>query len=95
VRELENILERAIALCEGDIIMPVNLHLPSYEQVNDNVIIESLGNTSNVDEALDAKQRDAIISALNKTKWNRTAAAKLLGITFRALRYRIKKFDIE
>jgi two-component system response regulator PilR (NtrC family) len=48
-----------------------------------------------VDEVLDEKQREAIIAALEKTKWNRTAAAKLLGITFRALRYRIKKFNIE
>jgi len=51
------------------------------------------------DAALDAQvehiEREAIVKALEQTRYNKTAAAKLLGITFRALRYRIKKLGIE
>ncbi|MFZ1100761.1 MAG: helix-turn-helix domain-containing protein, partial [Steroidobacteraceae bacterium] len=44
---------------------------------------------------LESIERDAIIKALEKTRYNKTAAAKLLGLSFRALRYRIKKLGIE
>jgi two-component system response regulator PilR (NtrC family) len=44
---------------------------------------------------LESIERDAIIKALEKTRYNKTAAAKLLGMSFRALRYRIKKLGIE
>jgi two-component system response regulator PilR (NtrC family) len=40
-------------------------------------------------------ERDAIVKALEQTRYNKTAAAKLLGISFRALRYRIKKLGID
>lgn len=94
VRELENILERALALCETHIIEISDLHLP--EAVGNFELFEGSEEAQlNVDVALDLKQKEAIIAALEKTKWNRTAAAKMLGITFRALRYRIKKFNIE
>jgi two-component system response regulator PilR (NtrC family) len=48
-----------------------------------------------LDEQVDHIQRDAILKALEQTRYNKTAAAKVLGISFRALRYRIKKLGIE
>ena len=48
-----------------------------------------------LDFTLDEKEREVIVQALEKTRYNKTAAAKLLGISFRALRYRIKKLGIE
>ena len=44
---------------------------------------------------MDTIEKDALIKALEQTRYNKTAAAKLLGITFRALRYRLKKLDLE
>ena len=52
------------------------------------------GNTA-LGSQLESIERDAIIKALEKTRYNKTAAAKLLGMSFRALRYRIKKLGIE
>jgi len=46
-------------------------------------------------EQVDDVQRQAIVDALEKTRYNKTAAAKLLGLSFRQLRYRIKKLGIE
>jgi two-component system response regulator PilR (NtrC family) len=48
-----------------------------------------------LEDYLVEKERKAIIAALEKTRWNKTAAAKLLGISFRQLRYRLKKLDLE
>ena len=93
VRELENILERAMTLCEEDVITEADLQLPE-------VLQSDLGNYIQPDEftldsTLDEKEREVIEQALEKTRYNKTAAAKLLGISFRALRYRIKKLGIE
>ncbi len=101
VRELENILERAATLCESDAIGPDDLHLgdgvlhdePTGEHAapsataaaQDQDLSELLGNT----------EKEAIIEALEKTRWNRTQAAKLLGLTLRQLRYRLKKLGVE
>ena len=52
------------------------------------------GNTA-LGSQLENIERDAIVKALEKTRYNKTAAAKLLGMSFRALRYRIKKLGIE
>jgi len=46
-------------------------------------------------DQLEHLERDAIVKALEQTRYNKTAAAKLLGVTYRALRYRIRKLDIE
>lgn len=92
VRELENILERAMTLCDSDTIQAADLSLPDEATelpVNDESSIMSL------DPALMEKEKEVIIKALEKTRYNKTAAAKLLGISFRALRYRIKKLGIE
>lgn len=94
VRELENILERAITLCENNHIDVKDLQLPTTV---DKIALptDEAGGPKDLDDYLLQQQRDVIIDALEKTKWNRTKAAKLLGISFRALRYRLKKLDIE
>jgi len=90
VRELENILERAMTLYEGSAINEEDLHLPE-------VTAETQEGSTHIglDPALEAKEKQAIEEALQQTKYNKTAAAKLLGITFRQLRYRIKKLGIK
>jgi len=96
VRELENILERAMALCENDVIEAEDLQLPkerSIEIANDSSI--SIGNGISLEDHLINLERDAILQALEKTDNNKTAAAKLLGMSFRALRYRLKKLDLD
>lgn len=92
VRELENILERAVAMCEGDIIEVQDLHLP---QTTVAVPIVSPSNAANLNGFLQDQEKELIINALEKTKWNRTAAARLLGISFRTLRYRLKKLGLD
>lgn len=93
VRELENILERAAALSSGEIIDLEELQLapPSLGSESGPVV----QGESSLPEYLDRLERDAIQDALEKTRFNRTAAAKLLGITFRALRYRMERLNIK
>ena len=89
IRELENILERAITLCDGTHITLDDLQLPQETpQRSDQPIAE-------LDNYLDNKEKEAIVKALEQTKYNKTAAAKLLGISFRALRYRLKKLGMD
>lgn len=101
VRELENILERAITLSEKNIIAAEDIILqPVIESTDstnhfDTKMAKSDNKKIVLDDYLEAKQRDIIMDTLEKTKWNRTKAAKLLGISFRALRYRLKKLGIE
>jgi two-component system response regulator PilR (NtrC family) len=92
VRELENILERAMALCEGDIIEPKDLHLP---QTTAAITPASPQSLANLNGFLQDQEKELILDALDKTKWNRTAAARLLGISFRTLRYRLKKLGLD
>lgn len=87
VRELENILERAVALCEGDAITAASLNL--LPQTSDNTKEASLP------EHLDEVERQAIREALQRSGNNKTAAARLLGITFRSLRYRMERLEME
>ena len=103
IRELENILERATTLCDSETISEDDIQLPENTQAADNrepepVTDEDSSNTLPKDQLEDylvEKERKAIIAALEKTRWNKTAAAKLLGISFRQLRYRLKKLDLE
>jgi two-component system response regulator PilR (NtrC family) len=94
VRELENILERAIALCDGQKITVSDLQLtpPEAEQVVQ--VSEGSEGKWPLQEYLDRVEKEAILEALEKTRYNRTAAAKLLGITFRAMRYRMERLGI-
>jgi two-component system response regulator PilR (NtrC family) len=91
-RELENILERAIALSGSAEIQPEELQLAPPKLAPD----EAPGPNAKwpLQEYLDRIEREAILEALDRTRFNRTAAAKLLGITFRALRYRMERLGI-
>ena len=92
VRELENILERATALCAGDTIEVDDLHLGPEEMPGG----EAPGRGSEtLDEYLNRLERQAILEALQKAEGNRTAAARLLGVTFRSMRYRLERLGIE
>ncbi len=90
VRELENILERAVALTSGDEIGVEDLQLTQEHAVAQEVDIDGLP----LPERLEAIERKAIMDALERARYNQTAAAKLLGISFRALRYRIQRLGI-
>ena len=99
VRELENVLERALTLCGDGLITAEHIKLRSAARTP-----ESEGQPSApapvdsggaLGDKLEDMERDAIIKALEKTRYNKTAAAKLLGMSFRALRYRVKKLGIE
>lgn len=90
VRELENILERAVALCGGEEIRPNDLRLTPARAAEE----AAPGEKSPLPDYLDRVEREAILEALGKTRFNRTAAARLLGITFRALRYRMERLGI-
>lgn len=91
VRELENILERALALATGDVIGAEDLQLAPQASAEEGRDLAGLP----LQERLDAIERKAILDALEKTHYNRTAAAKILGITFRALRYRMERLGIK
>ncbi|HEB86741.1 MAG TPA: sigma-54-dependent Fis family transcriptional regulator [Gammaproteobacteria bacterium] len=97
VRELENILERAMTLCDGKTIQVGDLQLPeATPDFTDTIIVDRPdGMKQGLEPALNDQEREAISRALEQTRYNKTAAAKLLGISFRALRYRIKKLGIE
>jgi len=92
IRELENILERALTLCENGTIRCADLHLPETGELSQ---ISNNADPENLSGYLDEVEKEAILQALEETRWNRTAAARKLGITFRALRYRLKKLGIE
>ncbi len=122
VRELENILERAVALCENNTIGVEDLHLSTRER-SASVAAETWANTptsappaymeqrtpppyapeppedegfpGDLAAAVAETERAAIMKALEATRWNRTAAAKHLGLTLRQLRYRLEKLGIE
>jgi two-component system response regulator PilR (NtrC family) len=128
VRELENVLERAVALCENNSIGASDLRLVAGER-SAAAYAESWSNTptgaapggvapneasargpaapfaaeppedegfpSDLAAAVAETERAAIMKALEATRWNRTAAAKQLGLTLRQLRYRLEKLGIE
>jgi len=99
VRELENILERALTLSEGRDIMIEDLALPEQNtpDLADNGTPAALTPPEGVslEDYLEDIERQAIMHSLEQTGNNKTAAAKLLGITFRAMRYRLKKLGLE
>ncbi len=118
VRELENVLERALTLCTGGRITAADIQLratarpaaaeagpgpaaplapPAYPGATATPAVPSgaAAGTDALGEQLEHIERAAIVRALEQTRYNKTAAAKLLGMTFRALRYRIKKLGIE
>jgi two-component system, NtrC family, response regulator PilR len=107
VRELENILERALTLCAGEEIGVEDLQLRASAIPGGTESASGSGASraataapsapagAALGDQLEHIERDAILKALAQTRYNKTAAARLLGITFRALRYKIKKLGIE
>ena len=98
VRELENILERALTLCDGQEITASDLALNQGSSSTSTASSSELAPASegeSLDDYLQRIERTAILDALEKSGQNKTAAAKILGITFRALRYKLEKLGIE
>lgn len=103
IRELENILERALTLSESGEVIADDLNLPEKvttsqdenlnENLNENLKLDSA--TLPIDDQIKAIEADRIVQALKQANGNVTAAAKILGTTFRSLRYRIKKLNIQ
>jgi two-component system, NtrC family, response regulator PilR len=90
VRQLENTLERAMTMCDDGTVILEHLSLPEPSPVQ-----LEIGEDQPLEEYLEQVERQVIIRALEQTRWNRTAAAKKLGLSFRALRYRLSKLDID
>ena len=97
IRELENVLERATALSSAEVLAPEDLQLrppPEERAPDEGGRADDHLPVSSLPEYLDRVEREAILEALAKTGFNRTAAAKSLGITFRQLRYRMQRLEI-
>ena len=94
VRELENMLERAYTLCEGDVIKASDLRLADAPGAKDGGDA-SLAQIDNLEDHLEEVERKLIMQALEETRWNRTAAAQRLGLSFRSMRYRLKKLGLD
>ncbi len=107
VRELENILQRAATLCEKNTIQASNLEFisapssapnpavvaePTSLEIDDGV---EIGKDFSLEKHLESIEIEAIEKALEETRWNKTAAAKKLGMSFRSLRYRLKKLGLD
>lgn len=103
VRELENILERAFTLCDGEIINVLDLQLRDQTPEAPASGSNGLGSISDlcaqhmdcIDDFLEEIEKEILTKTLEKTAWNRTAAAKELGITFRQIRYKLKKLGLD
>ena len=91
VRELENTLERALALCEDRHIRSADLNLAPAQLPAS----AASGCKYPLQDYLDQTERAAILEALEQTRYNKTAAARVLGVTFRSLRYRLERLGIE
>ncbi len=97
VRELENILERAMALCSDNKITESDIYLTQATPKDKMAPLDGALGTRGLPlhDFLDHVEREAITKALEATRFNKTAAAKLLGITFRSLRYRLDRLGID
>ena len=89
VRELENIIERASALCEGGVIHAADLALRGAPAVS------RPGQRAAAGGDVERLEKSRVLEVLAETRWNRTQAARKLGITLRALRYRLEKWDLK
>jgi len=95
VRELENVIQRAVVLCEGDTIKFFSLHARKWQpdMADEEILIPESG--IDLDEKIANIERKYIKRALHMTQGHITLAADILGITFRSLRYKMKKLEIE
>jgi len=101
VRELENILERAVALAEGAVISADDLEFapqpapaqPGRENRGDGLNVEAA--FGNLEAYLEDIERQILSAALEQCRWNKTATARLLGVSFRSLRYRLQKLQLD
>lgn len=93
VRELENIIERALALCSDGVITAADLQLSPAEQSRAESFVP--GDKYPLPDYLDRVEKQALLEALQQTGFNRTAAARLLGLTFRTMRYRMDRLGIK
>ncbi|GAB7528837.1 sigma-54 dependent transcriptional regulator [Pseudomonas sp. 3A(2025)] len=94
VRELENMLERAYTLCENDQILAADLRLSDSTSPQEGDA-HSLASIDNLEDYLESIERKLILQALEETRWNRTAAAQRLSLSFRSMRYRLKKLGLD
>jgi len=114
VRELENILERAFALSDGETITAEDMQIisvppgTSSETISPHAATQSAGDAdtasqpnhlegarSDLEAYLENIEREILSQALEECRWNKTATAKMLGISFRSLRYRLKKLELD
>ncbi|WP_024694109.1 sigma-54 dependent transcriptional regulator [Pseudomonas syringae] len=94
VRELENMLERAYTLCENDEIHTSDLRLAESVRTTESDG-PNLADIDNLEDYLEGIERKLILQALEETRWNRTAAAQRLSLSFRSMRYRLKKLGLD
>jgi two-component system response regulator PilR (NtrC family) len=97
VRELENMLERALALCDGKTITVDDLMTENKFGIDHGqkpAYTPDSASSLSLSDYLEDIEKRAIINALNKANNNKTAAAKLLGVSFRTLRYRLAKLGL-
>lgn len=94
VRELENMLERAHTLCENKQIEASDLRL-TEGNCNPDGDVPDLTQIDNLEAYLENVERKLILQALKETRWNRTAAAQRLNLSFRSMRYRLKKLGLD
>lgn len=89
VRELENILERATALCDENTITINDLQLP-----NSPAITEVPASATSLGEITQSVEKQQILQALSQNRWNQSATARTIGITLRQLRYKMEKLEL-
>ena len=102
IRELENILERAFTLCDDDTITEIDLQLdrnaatPAHrDPTKQTGHFQACQNHASIDDYLAEVEREILCETLEQTRWNKTMAAKKLGVSFRSLRYRLAKLGLD
>ncbi len=93
VRELINILQRAVTLAEGETITANDLSMDAEPQPSGNE--QRRPGSQNLDDYIEDVERNILENALREARYNKTEAARQLGISFRSLRYKLKKYDID
>lgn len=95
IRELKNMVERAVILCEGDLLKPMHFNIEHTNKVKKEVVVQSNGKDEGASLNLEENVKNLITMALDQTGSNKLKAAQLLGITWQALNRRMKKYHME